>query len=267
MSLMKTALLLCAAGVLAIAAACGGGPPTTPTPIVVTPDPPAIPPTPPPPPPALGITRILAFGDSMTAGTVSAPLPTVFSLLDAGPAVSYPFKLQSLAMSRYTAQAITVLNAGRAGESVTDSTTAGRFAGALSEAKPEVLLLMEGANDLNGLTPSVSATVNAMEDMVREAQRRGIFVMLATIPPQRPGPGSKATTPDLLSRYNAGLRTIAAKKAAEGAQLIDANALFPVSLIGQDGLHPTEAGYDRLAEIFLDAIKTKYEKPPSTLNR
>ena len=263
---MTRAPVLCGAVLLALAAACGGGQPTTPTPIVVTPDPPVVPPAP-PPSPTLGITRILAFGDSMTAGTVSAPVPTVFGLLDAGLAVSYPFKLQALAASRYTAQTITVLNAGRAGESVTDSTTAGRFAGALSEAKPEIVLLMEGANDLNGLTPSVSATVNVMEDMVREAQRRGIFVMLATIPPQRPGPGSKTTTPDLLSRYNAGLRTIADKKAAEGAQLIDVNALFPVSLIGQDGLHPTDAGYDRLAGIFLDAIKTKYEKAPSTIAR
>jgi lysophospholipase L1-like esterase len=247
-----------AALVLLLAAACGGSHTPAPTPIVVTPDPPAPPPPPPTPPPVLGVTRILAFGDSMTAGTVSAPLPSLFARLDAGLPVSYPFKLQTLATSRYTGQSIVVLNAGKAGESATDSTTRTRFNSALSEAKPEVLLLMEGANDLNGVTPSSTATVNAMEDMVRDAQGRGIFVMLATIPPQRPGPGSKTTTPALLTRYNNDLRTMAAKK---GAQLVDVNALFPLSLIGQDGLHPTDAGYDKLAEIFLDAIKAKYEKP------
>ena len=193
------------------------------------------------------------------AGTVSAPLPTaLFSLLDAGLPVSYPFKLQTAVTSRYTGQTIVVLNAGKAGEQATDAGTRNRFNSALSEAKPEVLLLMEGANDLNSPTASSTATVNAMEDMVRDAQGRGIFVMLATIPPQRPGPGTKTTTPALLTRYNNDLRTMATKK---GAQLVDVNALFPVALIGQDGLHPSEAGYDKLAEIFLDAIKSKYEHP------
>lgn len=243
-----------------LAAACGGAQPTTPTPIVVTPEPPS--PPPPPPTPVLGVTRILAFGDSMTEGVTS---PTVgLRMLTAGLPQSYPYKLQTLVTARYTDQTLTVLNAGRAGEVASDSGTRTRFNGALSEAKPELLLLMEGANDLNSVNVSVNATVNAMEDMVRDAQGRGIFVMLATIPPQRPGPGSKATSPDVLARYNTSLRTMAAKK---GAQLIDVNALLPVSLIGQDGLHPTEAGYQRLAEIFLDAIKTKYEKAVAALAR
>ncbi len=90
-----------------------------------------------------------------------------------------------------------------------------------------------------------------MEDMVREAQRRGIPVMLATLPPQRPGRGTITTTPALLATYNNGLRTMAAKK---GVPLVDVNAIFPLSLIGQDGLHPTDAGYDVLAAIFLDAL-------------
>jgi hypothetical protein len=37
---------------------------------------------------------------------------------------------------------------------------------------------------------------------------------------------------------------------------------MPESLIGQDGLHPTEEGYQRLAEIYLDAIKSTYESSP-----
>ena len=81
--------------------------------------------------------------------------------------------------------------------------------------------------------------------------------MLATLPPQRPGRGSKATAPDILDEYNRKLRAIAIKR---DAQLIDVNALLPVSLIGQDGLHPTEAGYDRLAEIFFEAIRAKNER-------
>ena len=44
---------------------------------------------------------------------------------------------------------------------------------------------------------------------------------------------------------------MAAKK---GAQLVDVNTLLSLSEIGQDGLHPTEAGYQHLAEIWLDVI-------------
>ncbi len=202
----------------------------------------------------LGVTRILAFGDSMTEGTTSAPLPA--AALTAGKPESYPYKLQTRMTEIYTSQTVAVLNGGSAGRQATTDGT--RFDAALSEAKPELVLLLEGANDLNTPGASVNATVNAMEDMVRNAQNRGAFVMLATLPPERTGPGSKAANPAFLTRYNDELRKMAAKK---GAQLVDVNAHFPLDLIGQDGLHPTEAGYQRLAEIFFDAIKAKYETP------
>ncbi len=243
------------------ATACGSsGPPTGPGPIV-TPPPDPQPPPPPPPPPTLGITQILSFGDSMTAGTVSAALPAF--TLDAGRPESYPFKLQKLMTARYTAQTITVLNAGKAGEPAEQARD--RFNGALSEAKPQLLLLMEGANDLNSPDESidVSEIVSAMEDMVRDATLRGIPVMVATIPPQRVG-GPKAAPPELLEKFNRDLRLMASKK---GAQLIDVNAMLPLSLIGEDGLHPTEEGYQKLAEIFFDAIKTRYEATTSTARR
>jgi lysophospholipase L1-like esterase len=80
--------------------------------------------------------------------------------------------------------------------------------------------------------------------------------MVATLPPQRAG-APKAATATAVDRFNVALKTMAAKK---GAQLIDVNALLPLSEIGQDGLHPTEAGYQHMAEIWLDAIKGKYEK-------
>jgi lysophospholipase L1-like esterase len=87
--------------------------------------------------------------------------------------------------------------------------------------------------------------------------------MVATLPPQRLG-GPKTAPPELLEKFNRDLRLMASKK---GAQLIDVNALLPVSLIGQDGLHPTEEGDQELAEIFFDAIKARYEAPASTARR
>ena len=245
--------------------ACGDsptGPSTNPPPTQPPPQNPAPPPPPPPaPPPTLGITRILAFGDSMTEGTTSTPVTNGLFALDAGLSRSYPFKLQTLTSQRYTAQTIQVLNAGHAGNQAVNDM--GRFSDMIGDAKPQLVLLLEGANDLNqpfavgeGFNARVTKTVSALEEMVKDAGFRGIPLMIGTLPPQRAG-APKAADPDLLRRFNNAVKEMAAKK---GAQLVDVNVLMPLIEIGQDGLHPTEAGYQHLAEIWLDAIKAKYEK-------
>jgi lysophospholipase L1-like esterase len=242
---------------------CGASPtgPTTPVapqPIVESP-----PPQPSGPAPRLGITRILAFGDSMTEGVDSPPLPSAgFSgtlLLGPGRAQSYPFKLQSMLDARYTDQTISVFNEGIAGKQARDDRE--RFNQAMSQAKPDLILLLEGANDLGGpLAPGegvnalITVVVGSLEDMVRDAGFRGIPVMIATLPPQRPG-SLKATKLQVFPRINTSIVEMAGKK---GAQVVDFSQLS-LSLIGADGLHPSEAGYQRMAEIWLDAIKARFE--------
>jgi lysophospholipase L1-like esterase len=127
-----------------------------------------------------------------------------------------------------------------------------------------LILLMEGANDLNqelrpgeGFNARVSDVVNALEDFVRDAGFRNIPVLIATLPPQRPG-GPKAWSIELLPRFNAAIVEMAGKK---GAGVVDI-AQLPLALIGQDGLHPTEAGYERIAATWLDAVRARYEKIP-----
>jgi len=243
-------------GASVVAAGCGGSP-SGPGPVTPPPPPVDEPPPPPPPVPAkLGITRILTFGDSMTAGTTSLALS--LRALDAGRTDSYPFKLQTLLAARYTAQTVSVFNAGVAGKKASEDRS--RLRDSISESTPELVLLMEGANDLNSIVgPSTNAAivdiVGQMEDMVRDTVARAIPIFLATLPPQRAG-GSKAGGVTLLSKYNDDLKTMAAKK---GASIVDINAHFPLSLIGQDGLHPTEEGYQLMAQIFFDAIRERFE--------
>jgi lysophospholipase L1-like esterase len=50
--------------------------------------------------------------------------------------------------------------------------------------------------------------------------------------------------------------------ASEGAILVDLYPVFEASLgelIGPDGLHPSEAGYRKIADTFFDAIKQRLE--------
>ncbi|HMF60331.1 MAG TPA: SGNH/GDSL hydrolase family protein, partial [Vicinamibacterales bacterium] len=82
-------------------------------------------------------------------------------------------------------------------------------------------------------------------------------IIVATLPPERL---TRRSAAEFLPRFNDALKAMAAKK---GGILVDVNAQFPESLIGQDGLHPTEQGYQRLAEIYLTAIQGLYESAGS----
>ena len=79
-----------------------------------------------------------------------------------------------------------------------------------------------------------------------------IALLLATLPPQRPG-GSRATFIDLLPRYNDWMRRIARDR---GATLVDVSEAFggDLSLLSADGLHPTAEGYRVMAQAFAEAI-------------
>lgn len=133
-----------------------------------------------------------------------------------------------------------------------------RLPGLLRQHAPQVVLLMEGANDLNTFGGSgVRRAADALEAMLQEARCRGVRAMLATLPPQRPGSRSGQSA-HLIEDYNALLRHVAAD---EGAIVVDVFAAFgnDLSLIGADGLHPTENGYERIAQAFFDSIKTHFE--------
>jgi lysophospholipase L1-like esterase len=252
---MRIKRLLTAAVIAALVGTACSGSPIVPT---AQPGPidPALPPSTAPTPPTLSMTRFLAFGDSMTEGTVSQVFQMVLS---AGLPTSYPYKLQERLTAIYTAQTIVALNGGKAGEWAVEGVK--RLPDVMREAGPNVVFLMEGVNDLNGLAAlgngAVSPTIGALESMVKYAKARGVRVFLATLPPQRRG-GLRAASIDILPRFNEEIRKTAAE---EGATLVDVNSAFDPALIGQDGLHPTEAGYSRLAEIFLDAINAAFRLP------
>jgi lysophospholipase L1-like esterase len=249
--------VLAGLGLSLLAAACGG-PPINPTPIEPPPTPTPTPTPPPATPPTLKVTRILAFGDSMTEGTTS-PGISMLRPLDAGRSESYPFKLQTMLTERYTAQSIQVFNAGLAGRRAAQDRS--RLIDAIRATNPEVLLLLEGANDLNavGNRDAISPTIGALEGLIGEGTSRGVTVYVATLPPQRPD-APKAGAADFLDDFNAEILKMAPE---EGARSVDIFAKLDLNLIGQDGLHPTEAGYQRMAEIWFEALKAAYEVAPT----
>jgi lysophospholipase L1-like esterase len=133
--------------------------------------------------------------------------------------------------------------------------------GVLSRDAPEALLLLEGVNDLNGSRDAAIPTVvNGLRSMVRLARGRGVVVFLGTLLPQRPG-GFRAFAPGSIVPANDLIRDMAV---AEGAVLVDLYQAFDGqtgTLLGPDGLHPNDAGYQRMAETFFTAIRARLEVP------
>jgi lysophospholipase L1-like esterase len=202
-------------------------------------------------PPYLKYVRYLAFGDSMTEGQDGLPVPagspSRYVPLVVRPEIAYPTRLQEWMRARYTAQTTQAINRGKGGESAVDG--AKRLPSDLTTYRPEVVLLLEGANDIfGGNAAAVVTAASALRTMVRETRARGLPAYLATLPPQRQG-GPRAGGYALVVPLNTEIQKIATE---EGAVFVDIYTAFngDLSLIGPDGLHPNEAGYLRMAETF-----------------
>jgi lysophospholipase L1-like esterase len=213
--------------------------------------------------PKLSLTHFIAFGDSLTQGTVA---PNAFLTLVVNSA-SYPSKLQLLLRDRYRTQTITVGNDGVPGEVVSPDGL-DRFPSMLRVHDPEAVLLMEGSNDLFFYREQAFAlALPALEEMVTEGQASGARVFLATIPPQRPnGAANRTAVAALIPDFNKEIRAIAQRT---GATLVDIEPviLADMTLIGNDDLHPTEHGYEVIAETFFKVIRSTLEAPLSSTIR
>ena len=209
--------------------------------------------------PTLRISSIVAFGDSLTAGVTSSVIPTTVQL---EPNSSYPAQLRERLNQRYSAQTIRVTNAGVPGEDAAEAIS--RFQSELGRLQPDVVLIMEGTNDIspNSSTPGVQGA-EAIETMVRDAKSRGVDPILATIPPQRT---SRGTEP-MVAPYNDLIRQIAIR---QSVPLVDVHQIISfgqclgaaslvLSCLGDDDLHPTREGYGLIADAFFQRLMNLYE--------
>jgi lysophospholipase L1-like esterase len=239
----------------------------------------------------LSATRFLAFGDSITFGSPGGTCPAVQAsamtpalrlqdILRLRPRVdvppppsAYPNVLRALLANRYVAQSFTVDNAGEPGEGIvaadggTNDDTLDRLRASLRARAPQVLLLQEGINDLNQANHHleiIGPLIKALHDMIREARIAGVSgsrVFLGTLLPVDPSGCRGGAAFDLVGPANEQIRAMAA---SEGVTLVDLYAGFggvPGPYLGFDGLHPNELGYEKMAQIFLTAIRTTLEQP------
>jgi lysophospholipase L1-like esterase len=210
--------------------------------------------------PRISRTKFLAFGDSFTAGEVTNPAGSQLGThkLILVPTASYPTQLQSQLRTTYSPQAatITVINSGEPSERILDGNQ--RFPGVFDANRPEVVLLMEGANGLAQVGPDISTGI--MRIMVQKAKDGGARVFVGSMIPQVAG-RPRATTPvgELLA-YNNTLQIMSAQESVIYVDLYNPMLADAATLVGSDGLHPTESGYRKIADLFFAAISRELEQ-------
>jgi lysophospholipase L1-like esterase len=214
----------------------------------------------------------VAFGDSLTAGedgnlSTSRLGPRVFLV-----GREYPTVLGQRLAAAYPAQAaaIRVTNRGRPTESAGDPDTLIRFAQTLAEGY-EAVLIMEGSNDVGSRDSRVlPQTIANLKNMLNQAMSRSVVPYLATVPPMvrnRSRTLGATTVPFL----NPLIRQLASDS---GVALVDVAMAFggdgPLDespLLNNDGLHPTEAGYQIIASAFFDKIQATLVRTPTSAPR
>ena len=223
-----------------------------------------VPPPPPPPNPRIQFTKYIAFGDSFTEGFLKGQdaltVPYFPNIINgdvdprtAGPSTGFPYKLKSLLEIRYVEQTFVMFDAGWATRRAEREIIEDRINAVLSflPDKPEVMLLLEGVNDL-AEGDSISHTVGYLQALKNEAQSRGMKVLVLTYPPETSfkGPGN----PTIIA-FNDAIKT------QFGADVIDIYPAIPTSMVGPDGEHLTELGNQTVAETIFARLQELYEIP------
>jgi lysophospholipase L1-like esterase len=262
MFLVRTTCLIVASAILV--AGCGRNP-TGPTAVVPAVTVGVVPQTSTPlpprdsivPPRALGITRFVAFGDSITWGASSAWDPRFFFADIFG---GYLDRLHMALSTYHSPQVFTLFNEGLPGEWASSSATLTRFRRTLTDRRPGAVLLLEGINDLSNDVPPQQVAAG-LQRMLDAAAQAGVPVLIATMyqtyettdPDGNPRPNGAAAVPAL----NREIRRIAAGRL--NVYLVD---LEPVMrdrrLVGADGVHLESSGFEVMATAFLSAIEAAF---------
>ena len=215
---------------------------------------------------ALGATRFVAWGDSITFGTLSS-FDGAF-LFDPPPGFSYPSQLHSALESGFPLQDFTVDNLGEPGEYAVNAVSSGRFAREMAAHRPQGLLLLEGINDLNN-GGSISAVVSSLSQMIDIARLYNTTVLVSTMfqtcVSVQPGTGTvRENSADKIPAFNSALQAMAAGR--QNVYVVDMYGAFRnncgpdggVGLLGGDGLHPTGNGYAVMAGTFANALRARF---------
>jgi len=197
-----------------------------------------------PEPPMMGReVRILALGDSLFAG---------YGLKSTE---SYPAKLETALRARGVNARIA--NAGVSGNTTADGLARLAFTLDGQAAKPDLVIVGLGANDMLRSLPPAQARAN-LDAILTELDRRGIKAMLMGM----------LAPPNLGAEYRAQFDAIYPELARKhGAALVPffmQAVIDKPDLVQQDHLHPTARGIEEIVAATVDAVAGAVPKDVSS---
>ena len=178
----------------------------------------------------------MAFGDSITYGSETS---------SGGPATAYPNYLNSYFGYRYR-----MINQGKGGE--TTARGLHRFIVAIDTYSPELVLLMEGLNDVWWAGYSYEVTELNLRVMVDNAITRGMLIAIGTL-----NPSTDRSVNRSVIGFNPHIYSIADDYKIPVAEVFDYiysapnwEGLYRTA----DGCHPNDRGEQIIATAFQAAI-------------
>jgi lysophospholipase L1-like esterase len=200
-----------------------------------------------------GRTTIVALGDSTTAGT-----PGFLSPLESPPDGRGDVESQYAYWLTKARPSWTVLNRGVNGER--SDQIAARFDRDVLAARPDAVVIIAGVNDVYQGRPASHVT-DQLRSMYERGRKAGLLIVAGTIVPYN------TATPDQNARMreiNAWIKDVATRD--HGVRFADTRAAVaapdaPDRLAeSPDGLHPSAAGYRRMAEALLPVLEQALTK-------
>ena len=200
--------------------------------------------------------RIMPAGDSLTRGFPAGGLDTG--------------GYRGFLWTRLAGRAVDFVGAARSGpltidrdheswDGITVDELAARLDADLPGLAPDLILLQVGTNDVvAGTSPEVIAgRLGALIDGVLARAPRA-QLLVATLPGVRLAKGDRAA-PESIAAVNSSLRAAVADRAGRGEpiRLVDMHAQVARSdsyFADDDGLHPSLPGYQRMAEVWFEAV-------------
>jgi lysophospholipase L1-like esterase len=128
-----------------------------------------------------------------------------------------------------------------------------------SGAKPDVILLMIGTNDvdLNYDLPNAPNRLGSLITSITTLQPNAKLIVAQIVPIK------DAAKDGWVQEYNRGIAAVVAQHKAnhENVSLVDMHAALDVSKDLADGLHPNASGYEKMADVWLAGIKAASPVP------
>lgn len=211
--------------------------------------------------PASGPCKIMPFGDSITqgfnvAGGYRAPL---FHLaLEANRDITFVGSANDYSVPMVDGVPFPRNHEGHGGWTIEGNNGIAKLVGtSIPNYQPNIITLMIGTNDING-NINLADAPNRLGKLLDSIFERdpNILVVLAQIVPTRTD-----STNNAIMAYNAAMPDLVSTRVSRGQHivLVDMYTAFTddpnyrQALLG-DNLHPNQAGYNRMADVWFEAL-------------